>query len=716
MSTTTMWGRLTAVSFALFLPALAAAQAAPTPEKVKEVFGSALKDYSAASGRLAFKLEFDQPDDLRFFDLKLLERTGGTATTQAGAMVVGCKAKGGAHEVFLGLLELHFQKAMTVRLTLESYDATKVATAVVVFASEDWIGGYKCAPGSGTSASLSLLRTDLTKAVTTLGTKMAPVETGDRLELSTGVAGGVVSVSLKGRKTRSLTLDAKDPTYTSGRALLRFLVEGQNTQRIAAAEFEGFVSPASLQRLFDVLALRTEERTAAEEKKKQDGESDEDGGRKPRILGRHDPMKEELPPGFSLDWSNLGKIPEKSREDFLRAMIELGPKERVDALRTIVKRHPRFVLGYQLAALAAEQVGDFRAARQLLDQALEVDDQSVETHLMLSFLGFMDRDLELLHQHAEAALRVEADCARAFALRARGHLGRNDRKSAEADANKALDNAPDLWARRESERVLSVCKGPKWLRGPFTARTDHYEVLSEVSEAFSAQIARKLELAYALFQKRFKALPAGHDPGRVLVFQTKEAYLQYAKDSMGGDLTFTLGVFVPWSREFLLFCREENKETLETLVHEGYHQYLHNLVQKAPHWFNEGMASYFESVDMAGGESGIGVPVKIRVDWLNSGRFIAEDLADLMKLSPAEFMNRQRVSDHYAQSWALCHFLRHGPTLGRQTFQQYTDQVVQGATREEAFERSFGKLAAKDWGELKSAFTAHVDKLKKGRR
>ena len=202
----------------------------------------------------------------------------------------------------------------------------------------------------------------------------------------------------------------------------------------------------------------------------------------------------------------------------------------------------------------------------------------------------------------------------------------------------------------------------------------------------------------------------------MLLFQTKEAYLQYAKDSMGGDLTFTLGVFVPWSREFLLFCREENKETLETLVHEGFHQYLHNLVQKAPHWFNEGMASYFESVDFAGGETGIGLPVKIRVEWMNSVRHVNETLGDLMKLSPAEFMDRRRVSDHYAQSWALCHFLRHGPALGKQTFLQYTDQVIQGATREEAFARTFGKLPAKDWSELESAFTAHVNTLRKARK
>ena len=72
-------------------------------------------------------------------------------------MVVGRKnGREGMREVFLGLLELHFQRAMTVRLTLESYDAAKVTTALVVFASEDWVGGYKCTPVSGFWRSLSL--------------------------------------------------------------------------------------------------------------------------------------------------------------------------------------------------------------------------------------------------------------------------------------------------------------------------------------------------------------------------------------------------------------------------------------------------------------------------------------------------------------------------------------------------------------------------------
>jgi hypothetical protein len=237
-------------------------------------------------------------------------------------------------------------------------------------------------------------------------------------------------------------------------------------------------------------------------------------------------------------------------------------------------------------------------------------------------------------------------------------------------------------------------------------------VLSDVSKEWSAKIASRLEEAYDLFAKQFRKPPASHLPGRTLVFQSKESYLAYSKKASGDDLEDTLGVYFPGFREFLLFCREETTETRETLVHEGFHQYLHHFLEDAPRWFNEGMASYFEATKWTPNGAKIGGPLKMRVETFKSEGYHARDLKDLMQLSAEEFMDPSRAADHYAQSWALCNFLREKPGMGRDLFRVYVDQLLSGKPAKAAFDASFGTLSREKWDELNVAYNTHVKKLK----
>jgi len=117
------------------------------------------------------------------------------------------------------------------------------------------------------------------------------------------------------------------------------------------------------------------------------------------------------------------------------------------------------------------------------------------------------------------------------------------------------------------------------------------------------------------------------------------------------------------------YYQENKKTTVNTLLHEGTHQIIDditrtcNLSKNPPAWFNEGMATYFESSRVEGKKLVTGInqyrlPSIMQV--IRMGSYVK--IKDFINLSLSEYMGYTYSGkfDIYSESWGLVYFLVNG--------------------------------------------------------
>lgn len=204
-------------------------------------------------------------------------------------------------------------------------------------------------------------------------------------------------------------------------------------------------------------------------------------------------------------------------------------------------------------------------------------------------------------------------------------------------------------------------------------------------------------------------------PLAMLIFETDDAFIEYARDVTGGrglSAENIAGFYSALSNH--LAIRLTECQTFETPLHEAVHQLVHNRgilprLGGVPAWLNEGIATGFEG----NGEKIAGGPLRINsryarmtmnaraVDW---PQVIADDGA---------FRGDVLAGEAYAHAWSLHWFLvtklpsRYSEYLKRQGARSPLSRVT-AQEREKEFAEVFGKPSAElqrdfaDWLQVQS--------------
>jgi hypothetical protein len=174
------------------------------------------------------------------------------------------------------------------------------------------------------------------------------------------------------------------------------------------------------------------------------------------------------------------------------------------------------------------------------------------------------------------------------------------------------------------------------------------------------------------------------------VFDSREAYLQYAEREIGPsagamigyynmqtnrivtfDITGVQGLAVPGQRYSSsamltqLFSQPQAERTVATIVHEAVHQIAYNSgfqvrLADNPKWVSEGIAMFFETPDVNNAR-GWGTIGKINYYQLQQFRRYLQhrpsDSLTTLICDDRRFGDKSTVADAYAESWALTYYL-----------------------------------------------------------
>ena len=191
--------------------------------------------------------------------------------------------------------------------------------------------------------------------------------------------------------------------------------------------------------------------------------------------------------------------------------------------------------------------------------------------------------------------------------------------------------------------------------------------------AFIDQCGRLMEAMQAAYRRY---VPPQKELGisTVRVFATREGYNEYMKNATGEEGDRSIGLWSPSHEELLILDRgnSERSETLKTMRHEAFHQYLFYATGRGNHatWFNEGHAGFFENVNYDRRKNYVRI-----TDDPNDRRpkAVAQDperfaklAKEILRLDHVAFMSGdlREVNDRYAAAWAVVYFLEKGaPSL-----------------------------------------------------
>ena len=223
--------------------------------------------------------------------------------------------------------------------------------------------------------------------------------------------------------------------------------------------------------------------------------------------------------------------------------------------------------------------------------------------------------------------------------------------------------------------------------------TDHFVVCYNTSDVYARWNSELYEKLFKGFYRFWKEKGVELTPPRfplvALVFETKEDYVRYASKEFAGaqhtigyyhqstnrlascDLTGIEGS-IPSKAQILraelinqIISRPQAERTIATIVHEACHQISFNSglqvrLGDSPLWLSEGLATFFESPDLASQNGWGGVGRLNKHNFVNLANYIPKRGADSLEsllLDDSRLRNGETMSSSYAEAWGLTYYL-----------------------------------------------------------
>lgn len=328
------------------------------------------------------------------------------------------------------------------------------------------------------------------------------------------------------------------------------------------------------------------------------------------------------------------------------------------------------VSGLSRQALKAVQEKRYEDAIKLYSECLKLRDGDAGLYYSRGYVYSAMRQTDEALADLNKCLELQPSYANALFSRAMLHFQIGEMKMAVADLEAVLKLDPgNRNAAKQLPILRLVAKGPDWER-KFTRTTPHYVVTTNVDQKLTDRAAYEMERIYKEYAAKFRF--KGDEQRRrfnVRVFATQEGFSEYAAQTTGTRKEFALGYYAPMYKELILWHQASEEGLIDTLYHEGFHQFLDYFISDAPAWFNEGLAQYFETAKWVGRGFKLG---RSNPDKLQFLKRVVEVKAyvpfkALLQMSHPQFMSQDAApitgatmtNVHYVQSWSFIHFLIH---------------------------------------------------------
>ncbi len=346
-----------------------------------------------------------------------------------------------------------------------------------------------------------------------------------------------------------------------------------------------------------------------------------------------------------------------------------------------------------------------RGKRTLADTVVEEPDPG-NVALLASRAGYVVDDRKVLEKAVAALLTTDDLDKRRQMLDRWGFL---------------VDHEEFL--RRAEKKFRSDCDGDDVI----IRDSRYYRVFSTAGERQTARAQTHMDAIHVKYREIFKFKEKLTDRFILKVFASEAEYHRHAP----AGTEFSVAYYSAAERALVCSVPEDDKD-FSAFYHEGLHQFLGYYYPNLPHWAHEGLATYFENARLrTSRRRSSGRNFDFKIGEVNAYALVVikllvkagkeEPLPKLLSMDPKRFCSGDPVlhhrgfdralteSDlHYAQSWALVHFLAHGSSSGMTHLKWYLDRFRRGEDLDTINKGFFKRVNER---KLTRAWKRYVEKL-----
>lgn len=225
-----------------------------------------------------------------------------------------------------------------------------------------------------------------------------------------------------------------------------------------------------------------------------------------------------------------------------------------------------------------------------------------------------------------------------------------------------------------------------------SVRTPNFFLIGNASEKEIRQTATRLEQFRDVFSRLFTRARLNDDvPTTVIVFKNANSYKPFNPRASAGY--FQPGEDV----NYITLNAESGDGDEENPFAIIFHEYMHLLVQNnvspnTPAWLNEGMAEFYSTLAVKGGdkEADIGRLISYHVHYLRQQKLLPLSTLLAVDHSSPHYNEKSKRGVFYAQSWALVHYLMLGKEQQRRPqITRYLNLVAGGTSPQQSFKLVF---------------------------
>lgn len=377
-----------------------------------------------------------------------------------------------------------------------------------------------------------------------------------------------------------------------------------------------------------------------------------------------------------------------------------------ERFRAAARLAPKFALPRYYLGIIYQWTKEFERAKTTLRQAVGLSRSFHEAHVELGDTYMWLKQPKKALVWYDRALKAQPDYGLAYLRRGQLHMRQGKFLDAKADFDKAAALTKDPRELAGVSQYLAMCQteiaGPQWPT-VYASETKNYRVLTPVNQALADNVSHHAELIFKTYRKIFPAVKRARRKFTILVYGSAEEYHANGGPKSAG------GHYSPLVRKLVLFRYPKEEDMLIVLYHEAFHQFLHDYLEDAPQWMDEGLGDFFgpsrylTETNARGKVVAEGMQVKpnpwrLRTIQRAIRRGRIRRWKELMLMSQAELYEDSWAGIHYAQSWSIIYFLVRAGAKGDQLagpyfklLKAYFNALRKGEGQESAFESAFGK-------------------------
>ncbi len=274
-----------------------------------------------------------------------------------------------------------------------------------------------------------------------------------------------------------------------------------------------------------------------------------------------------------------------------------------------------------------------------------------------------------------------------------------------ADAKKVGVSSVQLTKLATTLRIAR--RGPSWPR-KFEHKSTHYHIVSDIDKKTCVDAAKVLEQAFVTYQSHLGWLKDKSSKRfRVFLFSGEAGYKRYLEKIAGKINMHTAGLYTGLLKQLLIWNLPNRDAMMRTVRHEGFHQFLDAMLDDAPVWLNEGTAEYYETSRRKRGTFDGGQIRPLHLAMLRKRSRSMKSARDLIWITRAEYYSDPGL--HYAQAWAMVHFLRKSTPKNRKLWVALFANLGKPGSMRSALEASF---AGVDLEALDHEYKAYIRALR----